>query len=846
MISNQKNNPNEIHNELTPLVRTGVHLMSLALKNFSLYPESNSIRIQSLDNLYQWLAKYLEDNESLHLTVEKDRLMFFNDVAYQDKPDEMPLAAPLFRDGIQWFEFQEELTIEELDRFINLLRRFRVLKEEAEDDLATCLWEADLPHIKHKTADEFWEIDPMLEINALKNIIDSSDEPNASDVAAHVEAGSKTVGLVLEAFNRVDKKPKAAQAQYSGDSGVGLVPGQGGQAGPKIDLEQSTSSGGEIKEQSPSQSFDPTATPVAEVGSAPVQSYVDGLPEPAEGVPGPSPYPASDGTEPHIIQSQVAGPIGSGTASGPPGPASAHTGPVGPTGPADGHIGPAGPFSSSGSHIGPAGPSAALDGEETEQEISAQFSELLYSLEHTHAGAQKRKQEIAGALSNSEGFQKVRPTGKLTYIDLSDLASGKSNLRDSGLFEGEIDDGTTTDMAMAEAMFKVSTYFDTQGTSPFWKLTPLEQRHLKSLIAIEEKRNSTGDCLGILKIMLHSMSSQEDRLGVVDFICEEAKFAIGIGDVAFFRAFLDQLNHEARAFAAEKDGQENWLVEFLVELNRKLASTDVLSILAEPLDEKILTEKYLTELRDFLLLLPTEAIMALIPILPKIQNQRLEKVVLGVVAIEACYVKANIAPMVNSLKPTLVVEFINVIKNFKLPLPTALMIGLTRNETPQVRLEAAHILLESNPDNIKQLFHLVDDSNLSINSLICSQMARTRNPVPERILLDYLTEAYNQQNRGHGKSHLLNCYRALGMCASPASIDFLQDILMRKNWKSFLGLEGNWHGTGAAMALMLIPQEWGVREILQKAAQSHFRNIRQAYEQAQQELPLGWKIKDNE
>lgn len=484
-----------------------------------------------------------------------------------------------------------------------------------------------------------------------------------------------------------------------------------------------------------------------------------------------------------------------------------------------------------------------LESEETEQEITAQFSELLYSLEHSSSA--KRKKDISGALS-SEGFQKVKPSGKLTYIDLSDLASGQSNLRDTGIFEAETEDGTTTDMAMAEAMFKVSTYFDTQGTSPFWKLTPIEQRHLKSLISIEEKRNNTGDCLGILKIMLHSLSSQEDRLGVVDFICEEAKFAIGIGDVAFFRAFLDQLNQEAKIFSAQTEGQDNWMADFLIELNKQLASTDVLSILAEPLDENILTEKYLIELRDFLLLLPTEAIMALGPILPKIQNQRLEKIVLNVVAIEACYVRANIAPMINSLKPLLVAEFINVIKTLRLPVPVALMIGLTRNESPKVRLEAAQLLLESNPDNIKQLFHLVDDSNLSVNSLICSQMAKVRNPLAERILLDYLTEAYNQQNRGHGKGHILNCYRALGLCASGASINFLQDVLMRKNWKSFLGLDGNWHGTGAAMALMLIPEEWGTREIVQKAAQSHFRNIRLAYDQAVQEISLGWKINDND
>lgn len=319
MVLNPKNSSHEVHNELTPMVRNGVHLM--ALKNFSLYPESNSIRIQSLDNFYQWLLKYLEDHEALRLTVEKDRLMYFSDVAYQDKPDEMPMAAPLFRDGIQWFEFQEDLNLDELNKFVTLISRFRVLKDEAEDDLATCLWEAELPHIKHKTADEFWEIDPMLEINALKSIIDSSDEPNVSDIAAHIEAGSKTVGLVLEAFNRVDKKPKAVQQPPAGDSGAGMTPGQGGLAGQKVNLEQVGASfdGSPQKPDGHQQPFDLAGALAPEAGVPTPEGQMVGGPQ-GGGESG-TPYATQGGyNQPQPgPQSLSAGPAGLGQA-GPAGP----------------------------------------------------------------------------------------------------------------------------------------------------------------------------------------------------------------------------------------------------------------------------------------------------------------------------------------------------------------------------------------------------------------------------------------------------------------------------------------------------------------------------------------------
>ena len=480
--------------------------------------------------------------------------------------------------------------------------------------------------------------------------------------------------------------------------------------------------------------------------------------------------------------------------------------------------------------------------------MTVSFSALLNDLENTPVPSpgKRKQQNISGALT-TEGEQKIEPGGNtLTYLDLSETESGEGAKRDSNIFGADEEDSTSTDMAMAEAMFKVSTYFDTQGTSPFWKLTPIEQRHLRGLISMEEKRNNTSDCLGIVKIMLQSLESQEDRLGVVDFIAEEAKYALGAGDISFFQIFMEQLRREAQAIAAQGGAHENWTADFLNELNKKLGSSDVLDILGESLDEKVLTDTYLSELRNFLFLLPPETLYALVGIMPKIQNQRLERNILSVVAVESCYLKANIAPLISGLKSALILELVHIIKNSRLPVPTALMTGLTRNESHFVRKEAAQLLLDSNPDNLKHLFHLMDDSNLGINSMICSYMGRQRSPLAERVLLDHLDNSYNQQHANHSKAHVLNCYRALGLCASASAVIFLQDVLMRKNWKSFLGLEGNWHGIGAALALMLMPDEWGTRDILQKATQSHFRNIRHACEQAEQELPLGWKITDDD
>lgn len=213
--SSKSPRPDKMLLEAASNVRSGLALFTLAIKNFALYPEANPVRLQSLLAFHKWLESFLEDFENLHLDVEKDRFMLVTEIVYQDKPGEQSLVYPLFRDGIQWLEFLEHITPEEIGNFIELLNRFRILKEEASDDLSTALWEADFPHIKYKTADDFWESDPMADIAALKA---ASEESKDETAIAYIRSGSNTVGYVLRALT------KDEEATGDGDT-AGLAPG---------------------------------------------------------------------------------------------------------------------------------------------------------------------------------------------------------------------------------------------------------------------------------------------------------------------------------------------------------------------------------------------------------------------------------------------------------------------------------------------------------------------------------------------------------------------------------------------------------------------------------------------
>lgn len=140
----------------------------IALRNYALYPEDHAMSRKSLAAVEDRLDGFLAGHECLRLNVEKDRFLFQGEIVHQGPPQEESLAFQLFREGIQWLEFRNGFTAEELNVFFKLLNRYRIAKEEAEGELVTALWEADFPHLQYKNEDVLWEAEPLIDFSLLK------------------------------------------------------------------------------------------------------------------------------------------------------------------------------------------------------------------------------------------------------------------------------------------------------------------------------------------------------------------------------------------------------------------------------------------------------------------------------------------------------------------------------------------------------------------------------------------------------------------------------------------------------------------------------------------------------
>jgi hypothetical protein len=205
------------------------------------------IRKTSLQKLQEWFASYLDDNEQLRLFVDVKGFLFQGVEVLGEKTSENSIFFPFFRDGLQWIEFQEGLTHAELEKLIEFLNRFRMLKEEDEDDLVTAMWSAEFQFIKYKTANEFWEIDPITEIASFKvgysqNLKNTPDDDTIKNMTAgqksqeNYATGPKGIGAL---FSWIGK------GSYGGVGSSGFFPPESKLIPPRTGLDSGSGGNGQ-------------------------------------------------------------------------------------------------------------------------------------------------------------------------------------------------------------------------------------------------------------------------------------------------------------------------------------------------------------------------------------------------------------------------------------------------------------------------------------------------------------------------------------------------------------------------------------------------------------------------
>lgn len=369
------------------------------------------------------------------------------------------------------------------------------------------------------------------------------------------------------------------------------------------------------------------------------------------------------------------------------------------------------------------------------------------------------------------------------------------------------------------------------GQADFMKLSFIEENQIKALIDEEEARNSTQDCLDVLVVVLQEQNSQADYDTIIQFLTGEIQYALSQCEFSYILSFLDAVE----TLSQKPVSGHEWLAGLSADFRKRIAGPEALAALAQAWPQvNTMTDEQMADLRRLLLRLPSDVIYTLLPMLSRIRYSRIEEMLMGVIAMHAGNSPVDIAALVDELKERMVRRFITLLGEVGTDASNKLLFDLTRHSSDKVREYAIHALLDRDMQNMRVLFSRMKDEQPDIQRLMCKHLGKQRSSLAEELLLNYLET--NRLKTGN-REHILDCYRALGRCAGPGAIPYLEKKLLKQDWKALLGMTNDLHRQGAAMALWLMPKQWHADDILDKAARSFFRGIRQACREGEKEAP---------
>ena len=144
-----------------------ISVLISAFKFYGFYPDNHSSTIKTVENVKTNIESFLEKYGDARFQIEKDRLLYKGEMVYCESDTNDSIALILYRDGIQWIEFQIGLERWEIRDFVKIVKKHWVLQDDPEDDIVTALYTSDMPHLRYEASDDLWRSVPLLDFSQL-------------------------------------------------------------------------------------------------------------------------------------------------------------------------------------------------------------------------------------------------------------------------------------------------------------------------------------------------------------------------------------------------------------------------------------------------------------------------------------------------------------------------------------------------------------------------------------------------------------------------------------------------------------------------------------------------------
>jgi hypothetical protein len=135
-------------------VRAVFNCLSKLVLGKKIYAKNNPALLRFSGDLAASLRDFFEYEDVLVVSTDKYRILWNEQVVYENDKRDESLAFILYRDGIGELSIHKTVTPQETEQFVDLLKE-AVKAVWQDEDVVTQLWKADLEHISYRVLDEY-------------------------------------------------------------------------------------------------------------------------------------------------------------------------------------------------------------------------------------------------------------------------------------------------------------------------------------------------------------------------------------------------------------------------------------------------------------------------------------------------------------------------------------------------------------------------------------------------------------------------------------------------------------------------------------------------------------------
>lgn len=761
----------------------------MAVKNYGLFPAEHVSTLNMLRSLCANLNGFIDRYGPLRLNIEKSRLRYEEEILFEESdPDSNP-AFMFFRDGLLWLEFLPGLEPHEIQAFFRIVSRYKLPQEDPEGDLVTELWSAELEHINYGASESLWEAEPVLEFSLLN--------PEAQAVLDYgggaAVAGFDLLKSVLGLGGGLEDAPNKA----GGGGGAGTAAGVDSGSGP--------ASGEGLGGNAPG-------------GAVPATGAGPGSPEPG-------------------LESVRAGglPAGSGALAA-PGARAEEEDPDGLD------------FWAALRRVSPSAPAGerATDQRPGQSGLPGEVPGGAAG-----AGASAGRQGGAPAATSRGGGGKVVFAAGRAGGSAGGVTRPEPLARDLRRQGGSSDPALGQGSGSAEVAARKATAFSRPGRGgdwgedgsdqenyisvnvasiepghSLWQFSAEEQQSLQQMVRQYEEGDNSADIIELLLLLLQMEEEPQIAIAMLAFLKEEFRLTLTN------RGFRSGHNLLVKAdeLLRELPPDQEWLRPLLGQFFEDIAEPEVLDAML-PVWSELATMKpdAVHDFASILRLLPPRAGESLVPLVSQVQAGPGRRTLIDLIAVFAGRDLAVLEKILDRPEEDLILRLVHILREVPdRPRAEQLLGKVIKHPKEKVRQEVCDILIAWETSRYDRIFQLLHDPCPAIRARAFEYLGRERNREVEALLAAHIaSDRFLLENQ----EQVANCYLALGLCGSDASLPLLQRILFGQPWNFLVGIGTRVHRQGAAIALGKLRTK-GSRKLLAEAEASTIPHIRAAWQKA--------------